>query len=131
VALRHANCTSCGTLQLATAIAANGALAVAASKRIIQESAPCPAERAFEQQGETAAPVFASADAHEGAKAFIEKAAGRLAESMTKGAEGCPRVAKGLPKIYGGGYWSDQATLSRQEASLGERRAVRPDRIPR
>ncbi|MGH3762790.1 crotonase/enoyl-CoA hydratase family protein [Actinophytocola sp.] len=61
--------------ELARAIAANGPLAVAATKRIVVESADWPAEDAFERQAEIAGPVAASADAREGAIAFAEKRA--------------------------------------------------------
>ena len=61
--------------ELARGIAANGPLAVAATKRIIVESADWPAAEAFARQGEIAGPVSASADAREGAIAFAEKRA--------------------------------------------------------
>lgn len=59
--------------RLAAAIAANGPLAVRATKQIIVESADWPAEDAFERQRQISDPVFASADAAEGARAFAEK----------------------------------------------------------
>lgn len=59
--------------RLAQAIAANGPLAVAASKRVMQESADWPSAQMFERQSEITAPVFASDDAREGARAFAEK----------------------------------------------------------
>jgi enoyl-CoA hydratase len=58
-------------LELASAIAANGPLAVDATKRILA------ADEAgeWERQAEIVAPVFASEDAREGARAFAEKRA--------------------------------------------------------
>jgi enoyl-CoA hydratase len=61
--------------ELATSIAANAPMALAASKRIIVESAEWPAAHAFARQAEIAAPVFGSKDAMEGAAAFAEKRA--------------------------------------------------------
>ncbi|MCT2583529.1 crotonase/enoyl-CoA hydratase family protein [Actinophytocola gossypii] len=60
---------------LARAIAANGPLAVAATKRIVVESADWPADEAFARQAVIADPVSTSADAREGALAFAEKRA--------------------------------------------------------
>jgi enoyl-CoA hydratase len=62
-------------LELAEAIAANGPLALAASKRILVESVDWPSSEFFARQGEIAGPVMASEDAKEGAKAFAEKRA--------------------------------------------------------
>src|SRR5438270_11741205 len=62
-------------LELAEAIAANGPLALAASKRILVESVDWPESEFFARQGEIAGPVMASEDAREGAKAFAEKRA--------------------------------------------------------
>jgi len=62
---------------LARAIAANGPLAVAATKRIIVESAEWPREEQFARQRAISEPVRASADAREGALAFREKRAPR------------------------------------------------------
>jgi enoyl-CoA hydratase len=62
---------------LARAIAANGPLAVAATKRIIVESADWPRAEQFARQREISEPVRASADAREGALAFREKRAPR------------------------------------------------------
>ncbi|MCF2530274.1 crotonase/enoyl-CoA hydratase family protein [Yinghuangia soli] len=59
--------------ELAARIAANGPLAVAATKEIIVASADWPADEAFERQSEILRPVFGSADAREGAVAFAEK----------------------------------------------------------
>lgn len=60
-------------LALAARIAANGPLAVAASKRVVVESADWSTAEMFERQRDLLAPVFASADAREGARAFSEK----------------------------------------------------------
>ena len=62
---------------LARAIAANGPLAVAATKRIIVESADWPRAEEFARQRAISEPVRASADAREGALAFREKRAPR------------------------------------------------------
>ena len=59
--------------ELAVQVAANAPLAVAASKRVIVESADWPADDQFTRQGEVTGPVFTSADAMEGAVAFAEK----------------------------------------------------------
>jgi enoyl-CoA hydratase len=64
----------CAT-ELAAAIAANGPLALAGSKRILRESADWPQSEAFERQRSIWEPIFASADAREGATAFAEKRA--------------------------------------------------------
>ena len=64
-------------LALAGAIAANGPLAVAASKRIIVESPDWPAEERFDRQRVINEPVRSSEDAREGATAFKEKRAPR------------------------------------------------------
>lgn len=60
-------------LLLAGAVAANGPLALIASKRVAQESADWPQAEMFERQAAIVAPVFASQDAREGAAAFAEK----------------------------------------------------------
>ena len=60
-------------LELAGAIARNGPLAVAASKRILQEQFDWSTAEMFERQGAISGPVFASEDAKEGAAAFKEK----------------------------------------------------------
>ena len=62
-------------LELADAIAANGPLALAASKRILTESVDWPDSEFFARQGEIVGPVMASEDAREGATAFTEKRA--------------------------------------------------------
>ncbi len=64
-------------LELARAIAANGPLAVAASKRILIEAPEWPAAERFTRQREISEPVRASEDAREGATAFKEKRAPR------------------------------------------------------
>jgi enoyl-CoA hydratase len=66
-----------GALQLARAIAANGPLAVAASKRVLRDSVDWPSTELFERQDAYTAAVFRSADAREGALAFAEKRAPR------------------------------------------------------
>lgn len=60
-------------LDLARQIAANGPLAVKGTKRILTEGGKWPATEAFAQQWEIYAPIRASDDAQEGARAFIEK----------------------------------------------------------
>lgn len=60
-------------LALARRIAGNAPLAVATSKQIIDQAATWPEGERYERQLALAAPVFASADAHEGAVAFAEK----------------------------------------------------------
>jgi enoyl-CoA hydratase/carnithine racemase len=60
-------------LELAEAIAANGPLALAATKRVMLESADWPDAEFFERQGEIVGPVMSSEDAREGATAFAEK----------------------------------------------------------
>jgi enoyl-CoA hydratase len=60
-------------LELAGQIAENGPLALAASKRILNESVDWPDAEFFSRQGEIAGPVMSSEDAREGATAFAEK----------------------------------------------------------
>ena len=60
---------------LAADIGRNAPLALAATKRIVIESADWPQTEAFDRQNEIAGPVFTSADAIEGAAAFAEKRA--------------------------------------------------------
>jgi enoyl-CoA hydratase/carnithine racemase len=62
-------------IELAEKIAANGPLAVAATKQIIVESRGWSPETFFVEQNKLLAPVFASNDAKEGAIAFAEKRA--------------------------------------------------------
>jgi enoyl-CoA hydratase len=59
--------------ELAGRVALGGPLALAATKRVIIESADWPSAEAFQRQGEIITPVFMSADAREGAMAFAEK----------------------------------------------------------
>jgi enoyl-CoA hydratase len=60
-------------LELARTIAANGPLALAATKRILTESLDWPQAEFFARQRPISDPVFASEDAREGAQAFAEK----------------------------------------------------------
>jgi enoyl-CoA hydratase len=60
-------------MDLARKVARGAPLALAASKRVIVESADWAASEAFAKQGEVIAPVFRSKDAMEGAAAFAEK----------------------------------------------------------
>jgi enoyl-CoA hydratase len=61
--------------ELAVRIAANAPLALAATKRVIVESADWDSSEQFAKQGEIINPVFVSKDAMEGAAAFAEKRA--------------------------------------------------------
>jgi enoyl-CoA hydratase len=60
-------------LELAATIAANGPLALAATKRVMVEAADWPDAEFFARQGEIVGPVMTSEDAREGATAFAEK----------------------------------------------------------
>jgi enoyl-CoA hydratase len=60
-------------LELAGRIAQNAPLALAASKKIIRTSLDWLDSESFDRQKEITQPVFASADAREGAIAFAEK----------------------------------------------------------
>jgi enoyl-CoA hydratase len=60
---------------LATRIAANGPLAVAATKQIAREGGDWPAANRWLRQAELSRPVMTSADAREGAAAFAQKRA--------------------------------------------------------
>jgi enoyl-CoA hydratase len=60
-------------LELAEAIAVNGPLALAATKRVLVESVDWPDTEFFARQGEIAGPVMQSEDAREGSIAFAEK----------------------------------------------------------
>jgi enoyl-CoA hydratase len=62
-------------LELADAIAVNGPLALAATKRILVEAVDWPDSEFFARQGEIVGPVMASEDAREGSVAFAEKRA--------------------------------------------------------
>jgi enoyl-CoA hydratase len=59
--------------ELAMTLAANGPMAVAVSKRVMQESQDWKTSELFDRQNEYTLPVFKSADAKEGATAFAEK----------------------------------------------------------
>ncbi|WP_435742006.1 crotonase/enoyl-CoA hydratase family protein [Nocardioides sp. SYSU DS0663] len=60
-------------LELAEEVAANAPLALAASKRVLVESVDWPLEEKFTRQHDVVDPVRHSADAKEGAAAFVEK----------------------------------------------------------
>lgn len=60
-------------LELAGAIAANGPLALAATKRILAEQFSWEESEFWARQGEISGAVFTSEDAREGATAFAEK----------------------------------------------------------
>jgi enoyl-CoA hydratase len=62
-----------GALELAEVIAANGPLALMATKRVMFESVDWPDTAFFTRQAEIVAPVMSSEDAREGATAFAEK----------------------------------------------------------
>ncbi len=62
-----------GALELAATVAANGPLALAATKAVVRGSADWSAAEGWDRQAELVAPVFASEDAREGAAAFAEK----------------------------------------------------------
>jgi enoyl-CoA hydratase len=64
-----------GARELGARIVQNAPLALAATKRVIVESADWDSAVAFERQGEVIMPVFTSKDAMEGAAAFAEKRA--------------------------------------------------------
>lgn len=59
--------------ELARKVALGAPLALAATKRVIVESADWPADQAFGKQSEIISPIFGSKDAMEGAMAFAEK----------------------------------------------------------
>lgn len=62
-----------GAKDMAKAIAANGPMAVMASKQVIVESQDWSSDEMFKKQAAIIDPVFASEDAIEGSKAFAEK----------------------------------------------------------
>ena len=64
-----------GALALAATIAANGPLAVAATKAVARGSVDWSFDEGWRHQADIIAPVFASEDAREGATAFAEKRA--------------------------------------------------------
>ncbi len=61
--------------ELAALVAQGAPLALAASKRVVVESADWDSHEAFARQGDIISPIFGSADAMEGAVAFAEKRA--------------------------------------------------------
>jgi enoyl-CoA hydratase len=62
-------------VELATTIAANGPLAVAATKQIVQSAPSWTPAETWARQDEIVLPVFASEDAREGSTAFAERRA--------------------------------------------------------
>lgn len=66
-----------GALELARAIAANGPLAVRATKEIVANAPNWTADEEWQRMREIAGPVMRSEDAREGARAFAEKRAPR------------------------------------------------------
>jgi enoyl-CoA hydratase len=62
-------------VELASAIAANGPLAVAATKQVVRSAPSWSADEAWARQEEVIRPVFASEDAREGSTAFTERRA--------------------------------------------------------
>lgn len=60
-------------IALARVIAGNGPMAVAISRKVLNESLEWPEDELFERQFTITAPVFTSHDAREGAAAFAEK----------------------------------------------------------
>jgi enoyl-CoA hydratase len=62
-----------GALELAAQLSRNGPLALAASKRILQEQHDWSSAEMWEKQGAITGPVMVSEDAKEGASAFKEK----------------------------------------------------------
>jgi enoyl-CoA hydratase len=59
--------------ELALKVAENAPLALAATKKVIVESADWTTEEAWKKQQEITLPVFTSKDAQEGPAAFAEK----------------------------------------------------------
>ena len=62
-------------VELATLIAGNGPLAVAATKQIAAATRDWPTDEGWDRQDEITRPVFTSEDAREGAAAFAERRA--------------------------------------------------------
>jgi enoyl-CoA hydratase len=62
-----------GATQLAQRVALGAPLALAATKRVMAQAGDWDSGEAFTRQGEIINPVFSSADATEGARAFAEK----------------------------------------------------------
>jgi enoyl-CoA hydratase len=65
--------TLAAALELSRLVAANGPLAVAATKQIARASQDWTLAEGWQRQAEITQPVFTSADAREGAMAFAEK----------------------------------------------------------
>jgi enoyl-CoA hydratase len=59
--------------ELARAISENGPMAVAVSKQVMREQQDWPSSEMFQRQDVLTQPIFKSADAQEGARAFAEK----------------------------------------------------------
>jgi enoyl-CoA hydratase len=66
-----------GALRMAAAVAESAPLAVQVSKQVATESADWSLAERFARQSALTDPVFASSDAQEGARAFLEKRAPR------------------------------------------------------
>jgi enoyl-CoA hydratase len=64
-----------GAIELAQRIAANGPLAVAVSKQVINDQSDWNQSETWQKQGEITGAIFASNDAREGAAAFAQKRA--------------------------------------------------------
>jgi enoyl-CoA hydratase len=62
-------------LELAAAVAVNGPLALAATKRVLREAGDWPEGEFFQRQAEIIEPVISSEDAREGSTAFAERRA--------------------------------------------------------
>jgi enoyl-CoA hydratase len=60
-------------LELASKVAANGPLALIATKRVINERPDWNSTEMWKKQNEICSPVFTSKDSREGALAFAEK----------------------------------------------------------
>ena len=60
-------------IELAATVAANGPLALKATKKIINESYDWSSDEMWKKQMEISGPVFVSEDAKEGSLAFAEK----------------------------------------------------------
>ena len=60
-------------LEIAASLARNGPLALAATKRILEEQQDWPQVEMWDRQDAITGPVFASEDAREGASAFKER----------------------------------------------------------
>jgi enoyl-CoA hydratase len=62
-----------GALEMAELLVANGPVALAATKEVASQTMDWTADVAWERQEQILAPVYASEDAREGARAFAEK----------------------------------------------------------